>query len=81
MHFFGAKFKIKILHPQKHSISYGYACNYQSSHSNVEAILLSALPKETTRKLAGLSRKVTRLQNLAAIPDTVKRRCVLEKVT
>jgi len=47
--------KIEILHSQKHSISYGNACNYQSNHTNVEAILLSALPKDTTSKLAGLS--------------------------
>jgi len=29
-------------------------CYYQSNHSNVEAILLSALPKDTTSKLADL---------------------------
>jgi len=30
-------------------------CYYQSNHSLVEAITLSALPKNTTSKLAGLS--------------------------
>jgi len=30
-------------------------CYYQSNHSKVEAIPLSALPKGTTSKLAGLS--------------------------
>jgi len=30
-------------------------CYYQSNHSKVQAIPLSALPKDTTRKLAGLT--------------------------
>jgi len=30
-------------------------CYYQSNHSKVEAITLSALPKDTTSELAGLS--------------------------
>jgi len=30
-------------------------CYYQSNHLKVEAIQLSALPKDTTSKLAGLS--------------------------
>jgi len=30
------------------------ACYYQSNHSNVEAILLSTLPKNTTSELASL---------------------------
>jgi len=30
-------------------------CYYQSNHSKVEAIPFSALPKDTTGKLAGLS--------------------------
>jgi len=34
---------------------YSFICYYQSNHSKVEAILLSALPKDTTSKLSGLS--------------------------
>jgi len=30
-------------------------CYYQSNHSKIEAIPLSALPKDTTSELAGLS--------------------------
>jgi len=31
------------------------ACYYQSNHSKIEAIPFSALPKDTTSELAGLS--------------------------
>jgi len=30
-------------------------CYYQSNHSKIDAILLSALPKDTTSELTGLS--------------------------
>jgi len=34
---------------------YAATCYYQSNHSKIEAIPLSALTKDTTSKLAGLS--------------------------
>jgi len=37
------------------SSSQAVTCYYQSNHSKVEAIPISALPKDTTRALAGLS--------------------------
>jgi len=37
------------------SLSQAATCYYQSGHSKVEAILLSALPKDTTSEIAGLS--------------------------
>jgi len=37
------------------SSSQAATCYYQSNHSKVEAIPLSALPKDTTSELAGLS--------------------------
>jgi len=37
------------------SSSQATTCYYQSNHSKVEAFPLSALPKDTTSKLAGLS--------------------------
>jgi len=37
------------------SSSQAATCYYQSHHSKVAAILLSALPKDTASKLAGLS--------------------------
>jgi len=37
------------------SLSQAATCYYQSIHSKVEAIPLSALPKDTTSELAGLS--------------------------
>jgi len=37
------------------SWSQATTCYYQSNHSKVEAILLSALTKDTTSELAGLS--------------------------
>jgi len=37
------------------SSSQAVTCYYQSNHSKVEEILLSALPKDTTIELAGLS--------------------------
>jgi len=36
------------------SSSQAATCYYQSNHSKVEAIMLSALPKDTTSELAGL---------------------------
>jgi len=36
------------------SSSQAATCYYQSNHSKVEAISLSALPKDTTSELAGL---------------------------
>jgi len=37
------------------SSSQAVTCNYQSNHLKVETIPLSALPKDTTSELAGLS--------------------------
>jgi len=37
------------------SSSQAATCYYQSNHSKVEAIPISALPKNTTSELAGLS--------------------------
>jgi len=38
----------------KRSSSQAATCYYHSNHSKVEAILFSALPKDTTSELAGL---------------------------
>jgi len=53
---------VKVPHP---GVSEGiFAVYYQSNHSKVEAVPLSALPKDTTSELASLSSRYSFLLNV-----------------
>jgi len=50
-----ARLFVKLPWPGDSEVTFSTTCYYQSNLSKVEAILLSALPKDTTSELTGLS--------------------------
>jgi len=51
----GTHLYVKVPRSRNWSSSQATTCYYQSNHSKVEAIPLSALPEDITSELAGLS--------------------------
>jgi len=56
----GTHLFVKVPQPRDSEVTFqsssqATTCYYQSNHANIEAFLLSALPKDTTSELAGLS--------------------------